>query len=399
LIAQAIPSPVACIAAMDCSFIPKSGKATYGLDWFYDGCASRTDKGLEVSVIAVVNVAARRAYSLSVQQTPAQLQPRTSPVPAAHHCPITQTAIAQAQAQLQALPPQAKACSQPRQRIARANLEQVQAQLQQLPNRRSTVQVEPSRIDHYIEQLQQTRPHLAASVKYLVVDGFYSKQKFVDAAVALKLEVVGKLRVDANLRYLYEGQQQPRGAKRHYEGKVALEDLRRWHYVKQIQPCVHLYTAVVWHVSLKRRIRVACLVDSHKPSQPRYILLFTTDVEMEALQIVEYYQARFQIEFIFRDSKQFTGLCDGQTRSAKRLDYHFNASLSALNLAKYQQQLQQQQQQAQQSSTGFSMTNCKRIALNEHLLERFISKLELDPTLIKSHPNYENLLSYGIIAS
>ncbi len=45
------------------------------------------------------------------------------------------------------------------------------------------------------------------------------------------------------------------------------------------------------------------------------------------------------------------------------------------------------------------MASYKRIAFNDHLLERFISKLDLNPTLIKSHPNYENLHSYGIIAS
>jgi hypothetical protein len=45
------------------------------------------------------------------------------------------------------------------------------------------------------------------------------------------------------------------------------------------------------------------------------------------------------------------------------------------------------------------MASYKRFAFNDHLLERFISMLELDPTLIKSHPNYQNLLSYGIIAS
>ncbi|HEY9620878.1 MAG TPA: transposase, partial [Crinalium sp.] len=40
-----------------------------------------------------------------------------------------------------------------------------------------------------------------------------------------------------------------------------------------------------------------------------------------------------------------------------------------------------------------------RFAFNEHLLERFIDQLDLNPTLIKSHPNYQSLLSYGIIAS
>ncbi|MFM7424396.1 MAG: hypothetical protein ACKO7W_05280, partial [Elainella sp.] len=40
-----------------------------------------------------------------------------------------------------------------------------------------------------------------------------------------------------------------------------------------------------------------------------------------------------------------------------------------------------------------------RRALNEHLLEAFIAKLDLSPSLIKSHPNYPVLCSYGILAA
>jgi hypothetical protein len=47
---------------------------------------------------------------------------------------------------------------------------------------------------------------------------------------------------------------------------------------------------------------------------------------------------------------------------------------------------------------SFSMATYKRLALNGHLLERFISMLGLDPTLIKSHPNYDSLLQYGSLA-
>ncbi|MEM8642374.1 MAG: IS4 family transposase, partial [Cyanobacteria bacterium P01_G01_bin.54] len=36
-------------------------------------------------------------------------------------------------------------------------------------------------------------------------------------------------------------------------------------------------------------------------------------------------------------------------------------------------------------------------ALNEHLLDLFIEQFELEPTLIKLHPNYRNLLDYGVI--
>ncbi|MEM8675078.1 MAG: transposase, partial [Cyanobacteria bacterium P01_G01_bin.67] len=40
-----------------------------------------------------------------------------------------------------------------------------------------------------------------------------------------------------------------------------------------------------------------------------------------------------------------------------------------------------------------------RRGFNSHLLERFISKLDLEPTLIKSHPNYSSLYDYGAIAA
>jgi hypothetical protein len=46
----------------------------------------------------------------------------------------------------------------------------------------------------------------------------------------------------------------------------------------------------------------------------------------------------------------------------------------------------------------FSMASYKRLALNRHLLDRFISLLDLDHTLIKSHPNFQKLCSYGSIS-
>jgi len=49
---------------------------------------------------------------------------------------------------------------------------------------------------------------------------------------------------------------------------------------------------------------------------------------------VKYYQLRFQIEFLFRDAKQFAGLNHCQARNQHKLDFHFNMSLAAVNLAK-----------------------------------------------------------------
>lgn len=334
LIEQAIKSESEVILAVDCSFIPKSGKRTYGIDYFYNGSASRAEKGLEISAMAVVDVNQKQGYSLSVQQTP----PKAS---------------------------SSKKDNQP----------------------------ETTRINHYLAQLKATVPYLPNSLRYVVSDGFYSKIKWVEGVTNLKLEAIGKLRRDANLRYPNREEYSGRGRPRKYGKKVDLTDYSSFKLVTQLSNGVDLYTAVVWSISLKRQIRVVYLLNNSASSS--YAVLFCTHLELDAYSIYLYYKSRFQIEFLFRDSKQFTGLADCQARDLTKLDFHFNASLAALNLAKWDAL----QQHNCSTDFVFSMASYKRRALNYHLLERFIDKLDLEPTLIKSHPNYSNLYDYGAIAA
>ena len=55
---------------------------------------------------------------------------------------------------------------------------------------------------------------------------------------------------------------------------------------------------------------------------------------MKTLDVLDYYQTRFQVKFCFRDAKQFTGLTDCQSRDLNKLHIHLNASLTNVNLAK-----------------------------------------------------------------
>src|SRR4028119_1936442 len=193
-----------------------------------------------------------------------------------------------------------------------------------------------TRVDDYAKHLKNTRCSFPTSVRYLVADGYYYRSKFWEAVRELNLDFIGKLRVDANLRYLYTGEQNKLGSPRKYDGKVDCQDLSRLKFVKQIKPGVSLYTLVVWSCCLNCQISLACISEVQANGKIKNTLLFSTDIHLRSEQIVEYYQARFQIEFIFRDAKQFTGLSDCQARNFPRLDFHFNASLIALNLAKHQ---------------------------------------------------------------
>src|SRR5215468_5508183 len=58
------------ISAHDASFLPKSGKQTFGLGHFFNGCASRAERGLEIATLAVVDVTRRCAFTRAVSQPP-----------------------------------------------------------------------------------------------------------------------------------------------------------------------------------------------------------------------------------------------------------------------------------------------------------------------------------------
>lgn len=319
--------------AQDASFSRKSGKKTFGLDKFWNGSASRAERGLEVSLISIVDLERNQSFALSAEQTPS------------------------------------------------------------LPELK-LIEKQESRIDFYLEHLKRTVPYFPEGVKIGLFDSFYAKRKFVEGVVGLGFEVVSKLRSDANLKYLYEGKQKSRGRRRKFDGKVFFDDLSRFEK-GVIDEHITLYMLVVWSVSLKRKIRVVLLLNAKDEKKLRYVLLFSTDTTLCGKQIVDYYKARFSIEFIFRDAKQFAGFSDCQSREKEVLDFHFNASVSSVNLCR----LIAQREKKTKEKFVFSMSSIKQQFFNEHLLEIFISKLELDQTAMKNHPQFESLRNYAAIAT
>jgi hypothetical protein len=143
------------------------------------------------------------------------------------------------------------------------------------------------RVKGYLEQLKTARAHLPTAVKYLVADSFYSKKSVVDGVIELDLHLVSKLRIDADLRYCYTGEQKPKGARRMYDSKVDLSDLSRLEFGGELANGTKLYSQVVWHVSLKRQIRIVYLVDQRNPDKPRVALLFSTDTTIDPIRLYE----------------------------------------------------------------------------------------------------------------
>ncbi|MDQ7089317.1 MAG: transposase [Methylococcales bacterium] len=142
---------------------------------------------------------------------------------------------------------------------------------------------------------------------------------------------------------------------------------------------------------MKCNIRIAYLVKTTSQGT-RYALLFSTDTEIDAMTLYNYYKARFQIEFLFRDAKQFTGLCDCQARSEPALHSHFKASFTALNLIKWHDRLLSPKRKP------ISIGSWKTRFFNELSIERILLNSGVDLSLIKCSSQYEELCSFGVIS-
>ena len=257
-----------------------------------------------------------------------------------------------------------------------------------------------TRLDHAIQQVQAAQPYWPAALKYLAADGAYAKQKYVDAVVALGLQVGTKLRADANMRFRYTGPRTgQRGRPKTYDGKVNWQDLSRFERVApttlELAPDVAVYTQELYHGSLKRWLRVVVLVWYTADGKRHHAILATTDLACVPAQVLRMYQGRFQLEFLFRDGKQFAGLTECQARNEAALDFHFNAALATVSATR----AAMAQAQASAEPFVFSLATQKQLAFNERFLAAISAKYGYDLKEWKNHPAYEELRTYGALAA
>lgn len=318
--------------AMDASFIRKSGDETFGLDKFWNGCVGKAEKGLEASIISLIDVTENASLCLTVDQTEPNL------------------------------------------------VNQIEGQEKK------------TRVDFYAEQLEKVAVTILQYTSIGVFDGFYAKQKFVDKTVELGFTMISRLRQDANLKHLYQGQQKPKGRPRKFAQKVDFLDLEKFtEETTQLQNQeLKLYAAAVYSPSLKREIKLVRVLFKNKS-----INLFSTDLEMSGKDIFRFYRSRFSIEFLIRDAKQSGGLNDCQARDNQAIEFHWNSSLTSVNFARGMSQIEQ----AENEKKPFSMKSIKQQFFNEHLLKLFICKSGIEQSLIKYEETLASLRNYAVIFS
>lgn len=232
-------------------------------------------------------------------------------------------------------------------------------------------------------------------VSHFVGDGYYAKRKVFDTLRRHDKHLITKLRPDANLRFLAQAWEQnsgPRGGRpRRYMGKVRFEGFDRagspFSEEGRLEdlPHVCLYAALVNSEHFKRDLRLVVL---HNVRDGSYLVLASTDLAQTADEIVAFYRLRYQLEFIIRDAKQFTGLTECQARDETKLDFHLNMSVAAVNLGRLVSR-----------RVSLSLTSYVREAYNAFLVGRLLSELSLEADFEVSHSGIERVIQTGRIAA
>jgi len=152
-------------------------------------------------------------------------------------------------------------------------------------------------------------------LRYFVLDGHFGNNNVMQMVrQSLSLHLICKLRNDSALYFVYDGPQKPVGRKRIYGDKIQYDHIPV-RYLVQTGKCDGIRTDVYQITALSKsfadKLNVVIIVKTNLLTQKwAHVILFSSDLELAYDKLIDFYHLRFQIEFNFRDAKQFWGFED-----------------------------------------------------------------------------------------
>lgn len=326
----------------DPSFIAKSGKKTPGVGYFWSGCAGKVKHGLELGGMALADHENHTAMHYHGTLTPKMKEDETLLGYYASHF---------------------------------------------------------TKDEATIERLQTLS-------KQVTVDAYFSKITFIEPLCEAQYDVTSRLRNDAHLRYRYIGLHVAgkRGAKTKYDGKVDIRNISEDHFTKTAETTdedgktERVFEGEAHVRSLKRWCKIVIVQYLKAGKITAVFIYFSTNCTQGWAEILERYRHRFQIEFLYRDAKQFLGLEHCQSRQAEALDFHLNLTLTTLNILKAKHWLAIPKDE-NGKRPPFSVADLRTLYINELILNQLILIYGKDPEVEINNPKIAKLFKLGTIAA
>ena len=290
------------LLAGDDVVVSKVGKKTHGVGRFYSSIAGQPIPGLSFLALSLIDVNQRRSYPLALAQ----------------HLPA---------------PKAAKPTEAITSRVKRGR-----GRPSGSKNHAKTAPTLSAELTLLQSQLRIVLKRIAPlPVKHLVLDGFFGTSPASWLVRDCGLHLISKLRHNAALYFPYHGPKPKRGPTPRYGDKLdykALPAQFRSASVSEGRFIIDTYQMTVWHKDFAHPLNVVVLVktDTHA-HQVSHVILFSTDLSLTTAQIGDYYSLRFQIEFNFRDAKQYWGLEDFMNVSDVTVTNAVNLAFLMVNLS------------------------------------------------------------------
>jgi putative transposase len=288
------------LAAGDHVVVTKAGKKTYGLDRFFSSLHGKAVPGLcllSLSLISVQRRTSSPALTEQVEKAPAAQQPPKQPSRGSRGRP--------------------KGSKNGNRRDVELSpwLRFIQAQLARL--------------------LQQVGTHL--KVVYFLFDGELGHNDAVQMVRQLGLHLVSKLRYNSALYFPYAGPYAGRGPRRKYGKRLDYRNLPGKHLqATSIEEGIKtdIYQMSVWHKTFADLLNIVVIVKTHlKTHKTAHVVLFSSDLTLGYALLIDYYRLRFQLEFNFRDAKQYWGLEDFMSVNERPVHNSANLAMFMVNVS------------------------------------------------------------------
>ena len=307
----------------DETVLKKAGKATFGLDRFFSSLAGKPVPGIAFFTFALVNVQKRQAYTLVAHQvvrTPEEKQL------SAQRQKITAQRKQKAKDKDHKTDKdhsQPKSPGRPK-GSKNKNKEQV------------TLSPELLRILGWAQQIMLLVGKKMA-LRHLVLDGHFGNHPAYQMTRPLGLHLISKMRNNAHLYLLPEEKQRQEHPRCKYGARLDYESLPAESLVSSKSEegvLTRIYQMRCRHKDFADVLNVVVIHKSHLSSgRVGHVVLFSSDLDLEAASLVDYYALRYQIEFEFRDAKQHWGLSDFVCVSQRAVTNAVGLSLFLGNLS------------------------------------------------------------------
>ncbi len=370
-----LPSEGRVLLTIDEVVCAKCGNKTFALDWFYSGLHQKTVKGVSALQISAVHTDTEQSYALGT----IQLQKNEEDKKRREQRKAQRLDLAKRKAA-------AKAAGQ-------AFVGKSRGRKKGSKNRPKT---EKKPVDTHDSLLFRHSKMLLTSVinsfkqsprelpSYLVGDGGFGNQHYVSLAKYHGLHLISKLKKTAKLELPFTGTRKPnqKGPNKKYGEQLDYQNLPKKYLVsKEVDPNTGIQTNIYQVQAYNREVsknllNIVIIEEVHpKTGKKGRVILFSTDLELDWVKIIKYYQLRFKIEIDFRDAKQYFGLRDFKNVKEKQVTNAINIAMTAKLVA----QIRSEQLAQHSKSKKCSILDVKTYYRAKYYLKRVYKLMPQTP--------------------